>query len=246
MEEDPMTRRQQDPLRSLTVDEWRTLEHVVRRGSERADHVARAKALLAVAGGASYTAAAQAAGRRSGDAVAQLVSRFNQEGLAALEVRHGGGPAVQYGVAERERILTEFRRTPDREQDGTASWSLSTLQRTLRRAPDGLPQVSTATMLQVLWQAGYSWQRDRTWWSTGTALRKRTAGVVTVVDPDATAKNSCSSGPTGWGNSWGWPSGVRMKLAPTRRCPIPVTGGNPKAGRGVSRTSRCGRGPPSC
>src|SRR4051812_8306416 len=123
-----MTRRQQDPLRTLTLDEWRTLERIARSGSERADRLARAKALLAVAGGASYTEAAQTAGRRSGDAVAQLVSRFNQEGLATLAVRHGGGPVVQYGPAARERILAEFRRTPDREQDGTAVWSLTTLQ----------------------------------------------------------------------------------------------------------------------
>jgi transposase len=185
-----MTRRQQDPLRTLTLAEWRSLERIVRSGSERADRVARAKALLAVAGGASFTAAAQAAGRRSGDAVAQLVARFNQEGLAVLEVRHGGGPAVQYGPEQRERILAEFRRTPDREQDGTATWSLTTLQRALRQAPDGLPAVSTATILQVLWGAGYTWQRDRTWCSTGTVQRKRKAGVVTVVDPDATPKNS--------------------------------------------------------
>ena len=49
-----MTRRQQDPLRSLTVSEWRTLERVARCGSESADRVARAKALLAVASGAFY------------------------------------------------------------------------------------------------------------------------------------------------------------------------------------------------
>src|SRR5712691_12335486 len=107
-----MTRRQHDPLRILTLEEWHTLERIARSGRERADRVARAKALLAVAGGASYTAAATTAGRRSGDAVAQLVARFNTKGLAALEVRHGGGPAVQYGPQARERILAEFRRTP--------------------------------------------------------------------------------------------------------------------------------------
>jgi len=94
------------------------------------------------------------------------------------------------GPPECERILREFHRTPDREQDGTATWSLTTLQRVLRAAPDGLPAVSTATILQVLWEAGYTWQRDRTWCSTGTVRRKRKAGVVTVVDPDAAPKKS--------------------------------------------------------
>jgi hypothetical protein len=40
-------------------------------------HVARAKALLAVAAGPSYTAAAPVASGRSGDAVAHLITRFN-------------------------------------------------------------------------------------------------------------------------------------------------------------------------
>jgi hypothetical protein len=35
-------------------------------------------------------------------------------------------------VVEQERILAEARRRPDREQDGTATWSLSTLQQALR------------------------------------------------------------------------------------------------------------------
>lgn len=186
-----MSRRQTDPLRALTADEQARLEQVIRSRSDRADRVARAKALVAVAGGASYTEAAVAAGRRSGDGVAHLVGRFNQVGLAALDGRHGGGPPVQYGPAERERILAELQRPPDRTTDGTATWSLTTLQRALRRAPDGLPRVSTATILQTLHEAGYTVQRDRTWCHTGTAQRKRTDGtVVTVTDPDATPKKS--------------------------------------------------------
>jgi Homeodomain-like domain len=185
----PMAQRQKHPLRSLTAIERAELERVARSASDRADRVARAKQLLAVADGARFTAAARQAGRRSGDAVALLVQRFNALGLAALDARHGGGPPVQYGAAERERILREFRRPPDRQRDGTATWSLSTLQRALRRAPDGLPQVSTFTILAVLWDAGYTWQRERTWCPTGTARRKRRDGtVVTTTDPRATPK----------------------------------------------------------
>lgn len=186
-----MSRRQTDPLRPLTAEERRALERVRRARSDRADRVARAAALLAVADGASYTRAAAVAGRRSGDGVAQLVARFNRGGLAALDGRHGGGGVVQYGPAARARILREFDRPPDREQDGTARWSLTTLQRALRGAPDGLPTVSTWTILQTLWEAGYRCQKDRTWCHTGTATRKRRNGtVVTITDPEATPKNS--------------------------------------------------------
>jgi hypothetical protein len=109
--------------------------------------VARAKALLAVAQGEGYTAAARLAGRQSGDAVSYLVRRCNVEGLQALVPRHGGGPQMGYGPAERERILAAARRQPDRERDGTATWSVTSLQRALRK--QGMPQISTSTVWQV-------------------------------------------------------------------------------------------------
>jgi len=183
-----MSRHKKDPLRPLTEDERRTLERLSRAQSAPAAQVTRAKVLLAVADGMSYIDAARLVGRRSNDAISQLVSRFNQEGLAALELRHAGGPAIEYGSAERERILTELRRTPDRERDGTATWSLTTLQHALRTAPDGLPKVSTFTILTVLHDAGYSWQRDRTWCETGKVVRVRKGAPQEVTDPDTQAK----------------------------------------------------------
>jgi transposase len=178
--------RQQDPLRVVSEDERAVLVHVSRSGCEAAAVVARAKALLAVADGATYTAVAQLAGRRSGDAVGRLVARFNADGLDALAPRHGGGQPARYSSPERERILLEARRTPQHEPEGTATWSLVTLQRALRRAPDGLPAVSTFTIWCVLRDAGWTWQRTRTWRPTGAAVRKRKHGpAVTVHDADA-------------------------------------------------------------
>jgi transposase len=185
-----MTRQRKDPLRDITPAERAWLERISRATSEPASHVARARALLAVADGQTYQAAAHVAGRRSNDAVAQLVARFNQVGLDALVPGHGGGPAPTYTSTDRERMLTEARRMPDRAADGTAIWSLTTLQRALRRAPDGLPKVSTATIGTVLHDAGWSWQQSRTWCETGKALRKRKSGIVTVTDPDAEAKKT--------------------------------------------------------
>jgi len=183
-----MTRRRKDPLRALTDGERASLEQLGGATSAPAALVTRARALLAVADGCSYTEAARRAVRRSGDAVGELVSRFNREGLAAVEPRHGGGPRVKYGAAERGRILAEARRTPDRERDRTATWSLTTLRHALRRAEDGLPRVSTYTIWCVLHEADLSWQRDRSWCHTGLAKRRRTSGEVEVHDPDATVK----------------------------------------------------------
>jgi transposase len=180
--------RQKDPLRLLTAEEHATLERFSRARAEPAALVARAKALLAVAAGQSFTDAARAAGRKSGDAVAQLVARFNREGVAALTPGHGGGQLQRYTASEQERILREARRAPDRDADQTGTWSLTTLRRTLRQVSDGLPTVSTATIWTVLHDAGFRWQRDRSWCETGVSVRKRKSGAVLVHDPDAVAK----------------------------------------------------------
>jgi len=182
-----MTGQKKDPLRGLTEEERTWLERISRAQSEPASHVIRAKQILAVADGHTYTEAATLSGRKNGDAVSKLVSRFNQEGLKALEPGHGGGPLVQYGVAERERILREFRRVPDPATDGTATWSLKTLCQALRKAADGLPKVSEDTIRTVLLDNGYSWQKSRSWCETGKVVRKRKRGKVTVHDPDTGA-----------------------------------------------------------
>jgi transposase len=197
-----MARPQKAPLRPLTSEERTVLQRIARAGSERADRVARAKALLAVEAGDRFTVAARAAGIRTGDAVARWVARFNTVGLDALDRGHGGGPETVYGAEEEERILREFRRTPDREQDGTGTWSLTTLRRALRRAPAGLPTVSNWTILRVLHAAGYTWQNSRTWCQTGTVTRRRKGSegqpvVVEVNDPQGEEKRDGSSEPTG-------------------------------------------------
>jgi transposase len=185
-----MPRPQHDPLRPLTDDERAVLERLSRAHAEPAARLARAKTLLAVATGHSFTDAAHAAGRKSGDAVAHLVARCNQTGLAALTPDHGGGQPKQYSLAEQERILRAVRRAPDRDADQTGTWSHTTLQRTLRQAPDGLPTVSTATIWTVLHEASFTWQRDRSWCETGVSVRQRKSGTVTVHDPDAVAKKT--------------------------------------------------------
>jgi transposase len=186
-----MSRQQEHPLRALTDDEHSWLRKIARSKREPASHVARAKQLLAVADGQSYTAAAKAAGRKSGDAVAQLVARFNREGMQAVEPQRGGGPKPTDGARERQRILAEVRRTPDPEQDGTAPWSLMLLRHALRRAADGLPGVSTSTIHAVRQEAGFSWPRTRSWCETGVSNRKRKNGeVVKVVDLAAEPQKS--------------------------------------------------------
>ena len=131
-----MSRQPDRPLRALTEPERDLLGSISRSRTEPAEHVTRAKALLEVAEGASFSEAARRVVRRSGEAVATLAARFNDEGPDALAPRRSPGRPPTYSDKDRARILAEFERPPDREGDGTATWSLVTLRDALRRAPD--------------------------------------------------------------------------------------------------------------
>ena len=170
----------------MSEQEERALQRVVKASSERVDVVKRAKAVLAVRAGQAYTQAAREAGLKSGDSVSQLVGRFNQKGLAALLIAPGRGRKETYTQQQRARILAQVRREPERKADQTATWSLSTLQRALRRGE--LPQIARETIRLTLHACGYSYQRTRTWCRTGYALRKRKSGTVTVYDEQTPEK----------------------------------------------------------
>ena len=144
----------------MTDEERAALVRVKACSSARHDRVRRAAALLAVAGGASFAAAARLAGYRSPSAVAGVVQRFNRRGLAALRSARGRGRRATYAPAARAQIVATAQRVPDRDGDGTATWSLTLLARAVRR--EGLSAVGATTIRRVLQTAGASYQQTRT------------------------------------------------------------------------------------
>jgi Helix-turn-helix domain len=124
---------QRERLRAITPAEQAALQRIVGASSERVDEVRRATAILAVAHGRPFIHGARLAGLRSGTTVADLVMRFNRHGLAALDIAVGRGRKPTYVPSARAHIVATAQRSPNRRADGTATWSLSTLQRTLRR-----------------------------------------------------------------------------------------------------------------
>jgi transposase len=181
-----MATPQKEPLRAVTAAEQTALERVAKASSERVDRGRRATALLVVVRGGSFAQAAQQAGLRSSSAVTALVARFNRRGLGALTIGTGRGRKPTYDPAARGRIVATAQRAPERKTDGTATWSLGTLQRTLRR--EAFPRLGGTSIRRVLQDAGSSYQQTRTWCPTGTAERKRKSGIVRVVDPQTEAK----------------------------------------------------------
>jgi len=187
-----MPRQAKEPLREVSEEEREKLEKVARGRAEAAEIVERARCILAVANGSNFEEGARKGNRKSGYGVAKLVARFNAIGLAALQTKRGAGRKALYTVeqqAVKAEVLREFQRIPDREVDGTGVWSLTTLQRSVRQQT-GLEHISRDTLATMLHEAGLTWQRNRTWCETGTAVRTRKHGTVIVVDPDSAAKKN--------------------------------------------------------
>lgn len=235
---------QKERLRPLTMAEQREVRRSTKASSERLDRVRRATAVLAVARGQAFEAAAREAGLRSGTTVSNLVRRFNRDGLGALRIAAGRGRRPTYDAAARARIVATAQRAPDRKVDGTATWSLSTLEKTVRR--EGLPRVGATTIRRVLHDAGSSYQRTRTWCPTGTAQRKRKTGVVQVVDPKTEEKRGPSTWRTGWPKRPACPSGARMRPVRTRRFLRQEPAGRRWASPPSSPMSTSAAGRPSC
>jgi transposase len=181
-----MAHPQKAPLRAVSEQEERALKRLARATSERLDVVRRAKVILAVASGQSFTEAAQEVGLKSADGVGKLVKRFNAHSLSALWIAAGAGRKPTYTSQQRARILKEVQRAPDRKEDQTGTWSLMTLRQALREMD--LPDIAAETIREVLHEAGYRYLRTRTWVRTGYALRVRKSGTVTTYDPETPEK----------------------------------------------------------
>ncbi len=164
-----MGRHQKTPLRGLSEAEKAELIRVVESDVERVERMRRARVILAVAEGQSFTKAARTARMRSSSGVASIVRRFHDRGLAALDTVPGAGRHPVYSGQQKDLILAEVQR----EMGRTSFWSLATLQRALRRSSNGVPKVSAKTIGQVLRGAGYTWYpASHAWVRNGDAGRR--------------------------------------------------------------------------
>lgn len=108
---------------------------------------------------------------------------------------HGGGSPTRTPTSSSSGVslrgLRGCRTTSVTAWHGTPTWSLRTLRRALRQAKDVLPTISTSTIWRTLHEAGLSWQKSRTWCTTGVVMRQRRHGrAVTITDVDAAAKTA--------------------------------------------------------
>jgi len=114
-----MARPHKESLRSLSDEEAQWLARLSQSRMAPASHLQRARLLLEVAAGKSYTQAARIVGRRCSDTVGHLVARFNQEGwppygCATVEDRpsqsaRSSAPASSARRVERRRSSKTVR-----------------------------------------------------------------------------------------------------------------------------------------
>ena len=151
----------------LTADERQTLDSFARSRKGRVDLSRRARAVLLLADGASYTAVTAALGWSSAT-IAKWKARFEAQRLAGLWGRHQGSrPRIRTPRMEA-RILSWTRKPPPH---GATHWSTRTLGKHL-----GVPH----TLIARVWhRAGLHPHRlERYVRSTDPAFEEKAADVI--------------------------------------------------------------------
>ena len=151
----------------LTTDERQTLETYARSRKGRADLAHRARAILLLADGVSYTEVTTALGWSSAT-IAKWKARFEAQRLAGLWGRHQGSkPRIRTPQMEA-RILSWTRKPPPH---GATHWSTRTLGKHL-----GVPH----TVVARVWQrAGLQPHRlERYVRSTDPAFEEKAADII--------------------------------------------------------------------
>ena len=156
-----MGAQQKRPLRQLTQQEREELSQKATSISERVSTVKKAKALLAVADGWTFTGAGRQLGM-SRDGVSQLVERFHQRGVEAVSIAPGRGRKPTYTSQDHQQILQEIQRRPTWDVDQCTVWSLPLLQKSLHAK--GFLDICPKTIRLVLQAHGWKYQQTtRTW-----------------------------------------------------------------------------------
>ena len=149
-----MGAQQKRPLRQLTPQEREELSQKATSAREQVIMGKKAKALLAVADGCTFTEAGRQVGM-SRDGVSQLVERFHQRGVEVLSIAPGRGRKPTYTSQDHKQILQEVQRCPTWDVDQCTVWSLSffakvlACQRIFRHLPENDPSGLAGTWMEV-------------------------------------------------------------------------------------------------
>lgn len=150
-------------LRTLTDEERKVIEKLAASRTAPAIQVKRAQLLKDMAQGTSAPQAAATVDRASSQMARRLLSRFNQEGVKALEDRPRSGRKPTLTEEARGRLVQLAKSPPEGlpEAQGACHWTLDALLEAAHQ--EGIP-VGRTRLWEILREEGVRWwQRSRSW-----------------------------------------------------------------------------------
>ena len=152
---------------TLTIDERTELERRTRSRKSRAEDVRRARVILMLADGESFTTIATAVGCYPAY-IARWKDRFETERLAGLRAKYRGQPPTVRTPALEARVLAKTRQRPP---DGSTHWTTRKLGKVLG--------ISHMLVARVWRRAGYQPHRfERYMLSDDPQFEKKAADVI--------------------------------------------------------------------
>lgn len=160
-------------VRRLSDHEGRQLQQIVRRGSGKSDNSVvkwrRALVVLASAGGNDVAVIAKLV-QTSPDRVREMIHRFNEKGISALDPMWAGGRPRQITTTERGIIASSATARPTTLGQPFTRWSIRKLERYL--ATHKKLTVSRERLRQILCEEQITFQATKTWKESPDPLRE--------------------------------------------------------------------------
>jgi len=153
-----------EPVRArrLTEEEGHRLQAIVRRGRHGSIRVRRATIIMASASGTTVAAIARLVAADE-DTVRQVIHRFNEIGLDALDPRWAGGRPRRISPDDETFIVATARTRPVKLGRPFTHWNIHKLADYLADNPDRTVALGRERLRQIPHAHRISFQRTRTW-----------------------------------------------------------------------------------
>jgi transposase len=148
--------------RRLTEPEGRKLLQIVRRGKQGTIRVRRAMMIMASSSGTPVPAIARLVAADE-DTVREVIHRFNEIGLKALDPSWAGGRPRRISNEDIEFVVQTALTHPKRLGRPFTRWSVRKLAGYLAANPDRPVRIGRERLRQLLRRHEISFQRTRTW-----------------------------------------------------------------------------------
>jgi transposase len=153
-----------EPVRArrLSEEEGRRLQQIVRRGKHESVRVRRALIIMASASGTPVPAIARLVAAHE-DTVRDVIHRFNEVGLGALDPNGAGGRPRRISPDDEQFIVATATTRPKTLGRPFTQWSVRKLADYLATNPLRRVYLGRERLRQLLRRNDVSFQRTRTW-----------------------------------------------------------------------------------